>query len=403
MSRKLLILIADGMGDYPIDEMDGATPMQAARTPNMDAAAAQGVVGTCQTIPAGLAPGSDIANMGILGYDPCRHHTGRGPIEAAAQGLHCHPSDLIYRLNLCTVSEFSPEGLMLDHSAGHIQTDQALVLVNRLKNELDSEQAWIVPGFQYRHLLIQKDGARAPEADLDFIPPHDILNQSLDSALAIYNRSPLLHPMLFKAHSLLNTADNQTQANTIWPWGQGRPLELPSFERTYNRKGAVISAVDLIKGLGRAAGMQVLDIPGATGLLDTNYEGKIQAAFDFLESGDFVFVHLEGPDECGHAGDLECKIQAIERFDEYIVGPVLLSLAQMDAAMCIACDHRTPVAVRTHTTEPIPFCFLDSKNILSGTHDGFNEATATANGLHIPSGHALIPYLLQRMQEVSAA
>jgi 2,3-bisphosphoglycerate-independent phosphoglycerate mutase len=403
MTRKLLILIADGMGDYPVEKLNGATPLQAARTPNMDAAAAQGLLGTCQTIPPGLAPGSDIANMGILGYDPCLYHTGRGPIEAAAQGLTCDPSDLIYRLNLCTVSEFSPDGIMLDHSAGHIQTDQAMLLVSMLKDELDSEQATIVPGFQYRHLLIQKDGAQATEASLEFIPPHDILNQSLAPALKVYSRSPLLHPMLHKAHSLLDTVDNQTQANTIWPWGQGRPLKLPSFESTYNRKGAVISAVDLIKGLGRAADMQVLDIPGATGLLDTNYEGKIQAALDFLEFGDFVFVHLEGPDECGHAGDLDCKIQAIERFDEYIVGPAMLSLAQMNAAMCVACDHRTPIAVRTHTTEPIPFCFLDSKNILSGTHDGFNEATATASGLHIPFGHALIPFLFKRMQEGSTA
>lgn len=402
MPRKLFLLIADGMGDYPLPELNGLTPLQAAHTPNMDAAAAQGTVGTCQTIPPGQAPGSDIANMAILGYDPGRYHTGRGPIEAAAQGLLPESSDLIYRLNLCTVSELSPDGYMLDHSAGHIQTDAALALVDRLQSELDNDHWQIVPGFQYRHLLIQKQGARSPEAELEFTPPHDILNQSLSLALKSYRRSPTLYEMILKAHKVLTSTPNPTQANTIWPWGQGRPLELPSFEQTFGLKGAVISAVDLIKGLGRAAGMDVLDIPGATGLVDTNYQGKIQAALDFLQHGDFAFVHLEGPDECGHAGDVPSKIQAIERFDARIVQPVMGGLPDLDAAMCVACDHLTPVSIRTHTTEPIPFCFLDSRNIQSGPRQGFCEATARTGSLHLASGQALIPFLLKRMQEEAA-
>jgi len=402
MPRKLLFLIADGMGDYPLPELDNATPLQAAKTPNMDAAAAQGTVGLCQTIPPGLPPGSDIANMGLLGYAPGRYHTGRGPIEAAAQGLTPQNTDLIYRLNLCTISELSPSGFMLDHSAGHIQTDQALNLVDKLRQELETDTLQIVPGFQYRHLLVQKQGLHAPEAGLDLIPPHDILNQSLSSALQAYGQSQTLHNMLIKAHQVLTQTENPTQANTIWPWGQGQPLELPAFEQTFGLKGAVISAVDLIKGLGRAAGMQVLEVPGATGLVDTDYQGKITAAMDFLQDGDFVFVHLEGPDECGHAGDFQCKLQAIERFDTYIVKPVMDNLADLDAAMCVACDHFTPLAVRTHTTEPVPFCFVDSRKARSGPRQGFSETAAQQGSLHLNSGPELIPYLLKRMQEAAA-
>lgn len=402
MPRKLLLLIADGMGDYPLSELDGATPLQAASTPNMDAAAARGVVGSCQTIPPGLAPGSDIANMGLLGYAPSRYHTGRGPIEAAAQGLSTESTDLIYRLNLCTVSELSPSGYMHDHSAGHIQTDQALPLVDKLRHELGSDQLQIIPGFQYRHLLIQKQGAQDLEAGLDLIPPHDILNQSLAKALKIYAQSPMLSGLLLKAHQILSAADNFTSANTIWPWGQGQPLELPSFRQCFGLHGAVVSAVDLIKGLGRAAGMEVLDVPGATGLVDTNYDGKIQAALNFLQHGDFAFVHLEGPDECGHAGDTHCKIKAIERFDARIVQPIMDRLTEMDAAMCVACDHLTPVSVRTHTTEPVPFCFLDSRHVQPGGNGGFCEAVASSSSLHIESGQDLIPFLLNRMQEAAA-
>ena len=402
MPRKLLILIADGMGDYPLPELDGLTPLQAAETPNMDAAAAQGIVGTCQTIPSGLPPGSDIANMGILGYDPGTYHTGRGPIEAAAQGLAPESSDLIYRLNLCTVSELSPAGYMLDHSAGHIQTEEALALVERLQAEVDWYGFQLIPGFQYRHLLLQKQGVQALEAGLDFLPPHDILNQSLSQALDMYRRSPSLYDLVMQAHKILSSGRNPTLANSIWPWGQGRPLELPSFEQTFGLYGAVISAVDLIKGLGRAAGMEVLEVPGATGLVDTNYQGKIRAALDFLQHGDFAFVHLEGPDECGHAGDVQCKIQAIERFDARIVQPVMASLPELDAAMCVACDHLTPISVRTHTTDPVPFCFLDSRNTCTTTSRGFSEAAARGGTAHLMSGPDLIPFFLERMQEAAA-
>ena len=403
MPRKLFILIADGMGDYPLPELDGLTPLQAAATPNMDAAARHGIVGTCQTIPPGMPPGSDIANMGLLGYDPGTYHTGRGPIEAAAQGLAPEAVDLIYRLNLCTVSQLAPDGVMLDHSAGHIQTDEALALVKKLQTELNSAQFQIIPGFQYRHLLIQKQGTVALEAGLDFTPPHDILNQTLAEALKTYERSPELNRFIIQAHRILTAARNQTQANTVWPWGQGRPLALPSFEQSFGLKGAVISAVDLIKGLGRAAGMEVLEIPGATGLVDTDYQGKMQAALNFLEHGDFAFVHLEGPDECGHAGDVQCKIQAIERFDARIVQPIMDSLPTLDAGMCLACDHLTPIAVRTHTIDPVPFCFLDSRNnARTGSQQGFSENAARSGSAHLSAGPDLIPFVLERMQEAAA-
>lgn len=400
MPQKLMILIADGMGDYPLPELGDKTPLQAAATPFMDLAASKGILGSCQTIPQGMTPGSDIANMSLLGYDPARYHTGRGPIEAAAQGLHPEPTDLIYRLNLCTVSSLSEQGRMLDHSGGHVQTDHALALLDQLTPLLDKKTLRIVPGFQYRHLLIQKDGANAQEADLDLVPPHDILNQSLEGALSVYAQSPLLQDLLTKAHSLLEAPQsNPTQANTVWPWGQGRALQLPAFEQTFGLQGAIISAVDLIKGLGRAAGMYVPDIPGATGLLDTDYEAKIQEALGFLRTGDFVFVHLEGPDECGHAGDMQSKIEAIERFDARIVGPALQAAPDLDAALCIACDHLTPISVRTHTREPVPFVFMPGGNQKTARDTSFTEATAWKGTVHIQEGHSLLPHLLHLMQD----
>jgi len=391
---KYLFLIADGMGDWPLDELNARTPLQAAETPNMDALARQGIVGTCRTVPAGMPPGSDVANMSLMGFDPARHHTGRGPIEAAAQGLELEDGDLVWRCNLVTVSELSVNGFMHDYSAGHIPTDKAVPLIRGLQARFGSERFTFHPGVQYRHLLVQKGAAGADESNIHVQPPHDITDKSIAASVESFKTNPPLFDLVARASRwLAEDPNNDTKANAIWPWGQGKPLRLPSFEQTYGLKGAVISAVDLIKGLGRAAGMEAIDVPGATGLLDTNYAGKVQAAIDFLKHGDFVFVHLEGPDECGHGGDIDCKVEAIARFDRLVLGPLLEAMAGRQATFLVTCDHLTPIALKTHHADPVPFLLWWPGCMKPSGVESFSEHTAEM-GERIAKGHALLPWVL---------
>lgn len=403
MSTKnttLLFLVADGMGGRP-DELDGRTCLEAAHTPNMDELAATALVGRCRTVPDSMPPGSDVANMALMGFDPEKYHTGRGPIEAAAQGLRLDPDDLVFRLNLVTVDEFTKKGRMLDYSAGHIGTDEATRLIARLQAGLGGEGFIFMAGIQYRHLLIQPGGADAVEAGLCINPPHDITDKPIGPDLKTLAKSAGLRNLVDRAARILsegNPGDNPTRANAVWPWGQGRPLTLPNFADTFGLNGAVISAVDLIDGLGMASGMAVIKVEGATGLVDTNYQGKVDAALDFLNSGgDFVFVHLEGPDECGHAGDPSCKVTAIERFDAQIVGPLRRALAGRDVAWLVTCDHFTPIAERTHTKDPVPFLLSHPGCGPSGLR-AFTEATADSTGLYLDAGHELLPWVLGRLR-----
>jgi 2,3-bisphosphoglycerate-independent phosphoglycerate mutase len=398
---KLLFLIADGMGGWPDEAPGGKTCMEAAHTPHMDQLAATSVVGVCQTIPEGMAPGSDVANMSLLGFNPAKHHTGRGPIEAAAQGLVLDPDDLVWRMNLVSVSELSPSGRMLDYSSGHITTEAAAPLVRDLQEHLGDENFQFHPGVQYRHLLVHKDGALDYEATLKISPPHDITGKSLHADLREFSRCARMWDLLFLAEERLAQTANGTKANAIWPWGQGRPLILPDFKKTFGREGAVISAVDLVRGLGRAAGMGVIEVPGATGLIDTNYQGKVDAALTFLKHGDFAFVHLEGPDECGHAGNAAEKIEAISRFDARIVGPLREALAGQDVAFVITCDHFTPIAEKTHTPDAVPFLLWRPGCTPAGCEPSgltaFSEAQARATGLVIEAGHELLPWTLRQL------
>lgn len=391
---KLLFLIADGMGDWPHEGIGDKTPLAAAHTPHMDELARTGMLGRCQTIPEGMAPGSDTANMSLMGFDPATHHTGRGPIEAAAQGLTLGEDDLIWRLNLVTVSEFSDTGLMRDYSSGHITTEMSAPLIQRLQDSLGGQFTFF-PGVQYRHILVQQGGANTPDAKLFVHPPHDILDKPIKPDMAAFKSSPGLWELISAAAQNLET-DNPSKANSIWPWGQGRPLTLPDFSETYGFKGAVISAVDLIKGLGRAAGMEVIDVQGATGLIDTNYEGKVQAALDFLKKGDFVFVHLEGPDECGHGGDPAEKMEAVARFDARVVGPLRQALAGENVAWVVACDHYTPCVERTHTIDPVPF-ILNGPGVKASGVTTFTEDTADEAGLMIEKGHDLMRFVLKEL------
>lgn len=394
---KLLFLIADGMGDWPLESLGGKTPLEAAATPHMDEMAAQGLLGRCRTIPEGMPPGSDVANMALMGFDPARHHTGRGPIEAAAQGLRLDPEDLVWRCNLVRVSNLGLSGKMLDYSSGHITTEVSTPLIRDLQEHLGDETFSFHPGVQYRHLLVQKGGGSDPEAALFINPPHDITDKPIKPDLMVFSRSARLWDLLHSAAERLAAKTNRTKANSIWPWGQGRPLLLPDFQETFGLKGAVISAVDLVRGLGRAAGMEVVEVPGVTGLLETNYEGKVEAALQFLERGDFVFVHLEGPDECGHAGNIADKIESLNRFDARVVAPLRAALKDEEAAWLVACDHFTPIKERTHTKDPVPFLFL-VPGLKPDAATAFSEAQAAHSDLFLEQGHELLPWCLTRMK-----
>ncbi|MEF2231952.1 MAG: cofactor-independent phosphoglycerate mutase [Pseudodesulfovibrio sp.] len=394
---KLLYLIADGMGGWPLDELGGKTTMEAAVTPNMDELAATGVVGLARTVPEGMAPGSDVANMALLGFDPARYHTGRGPIEAAAQGLKLGPDDLVWRLNLVTVSELSIDGMMRDYSSGHIATEVSRPIMETLQKKLGNDMFTFHPGVQYRHLLVQKDGANSDEAGFNINPPHDITDKSVKFDLRAYSRSTYLWDLIFEARDILENRDvNPSKANAIWPWGQGRPLALPDFREAFALRGAVISAVDLIKGLGNASNMDVINVEGATGLLDTNYEGKVEATLNYLKDHDFAFVHLEGPDECGHGGNAAEKVEAISRFDARIVAPLRRALAGQDVGYIVTCDHFTPIEKRTHTSDAVPFLINGTGCAPSGVA-AFSESLAASSGLTLDKGFELLPYALRQL------
>ncbi len=391
---RVLMLVADGMGDWPLDDLGGKTPLQAAPTPNMDRLASRSLVGTCQTIPVGLPPGSDIANMALIGYDPALYHTGRGPIEAAAQGLNPGSRDLVWRCNLVSLDALSTRGKMLDYSAGHISSDASRPLIESLQKELGRDEFTFYPGVQYRHLIVQKDGHLSAAAAVNVRPPHDILDQTIDHDLNEFKFYPPLWDLVYRSEKILARIKADSKADSIWPWGQGLPLTLPSFMDKFGLKGAVITAVDLIRGLGKAAGLEVLNVPGATGLLDTNYPGKVDAALSFLENSDFVFVHLEGPDECGHMGCIPDKVEAVARFDRLIVGPLLERLQGSDFTMIICCDHFTPIKIRTHSRDPVPFLIYNSRISRTGP-EFFSEAEAESTGLRVDHGHKLLASALE--------
>jgi 2,3-bisphosphoglycerate-independent phosphoglycerate mutase len=391
---KFVYLIADGMSGWPGEMAGGRTALEAAHTPTLDALARTALTGQCRTVPQGMPPGSDVANMALLGFAPERYHTGRGPIEAAAQGLDLDADDLVWRMNLVTVSAYAPEGRMEDYSAGHIDTPTAAALIERLQQSLP-DGLEIFCGVQYRHLLVERNAGHGPSARIHVRPPHDILGESIGPDLDALAAAPALASFVRNAHSLLSHG-NPSRANAIWPWGQGRPLQLPAFEASFGLRGAVISAVDLVRGLGRAAGMEVLEVPGATGLIDTNYEGKVAAALDFLQRGDFAYLHVEAPDECGHMGDAALKTEAIARFDARIVAPMLEGLRALGEpfVLVVTCDHATPVAERTHVADPVPFLVYQSEHAAHGP-EVFTEAS-TRSGVQISSGPELLQLVLAR-------
>ncbi len=400
---KYVVLIGDGMSDWASPELDGKTPLQAAFTPNMDRLAGEGTIGVVKTIPEGLPPGSDVANLSILGYDPAKHFTGRAPLEAASMGVELGDADVAFRCNLVTL-KFNKERTrahMEDYSAGHITSDEARVLIEALQEELGSEEFRFYPGVGYRHLMVWRNG----EAGAECTPPHDMLGKEVTDYLPLGKGCSCLQDMMLRSVDILEkheinrkrVSDGKNPANSIWLWGQGRKPDIPSFRDKYGVSGALVSAVDLTKGLGIYAGLKILNVPGATGYLDTNYVGKAEASLKALETVDFVYIHVEAPDEAGHSGKVEDKVKAIEDFDALVVGTVLRGMRAFDGyRILLMPDHATPLKLRTHSKEPVPFVIFDSTVGNGAWKGGFSEDILEAEGaLRLERGHELMGYFIE--------
>jgi 2,3-bisphosphoglycerate-independent phosphoglycerate mutase len=399
---KYVILLGDGMADYPTDKLGGKTPLMCAFTPHLDQIAAEGTLGLVDTIPEGMKPGSDVATLSVLGYDPTQNYTGRGPLEAASMGINLGPNDIAYRCNLVTIGQKdTPEAFMEDFTAGHISSWEAREIILDINSVLGSDKFQFYPGVGYRHLMVWRNATSSPQTT----PPHDITGKQISEYLPHGDCAEDINELTQKTSEILfnhpmNIEREQAgkkRANSIWLWGQGRKPQIVPLTKKYNLQGGMISAVDLLKGIGSLAGLKVLNVEGATGYIDTNYEGKTKMALDALKFMDFVFLHLEAPDEMGHEGNAEGKIKAIELFDEKIVGPVLNNIASFgDYRVIVLSDHPTPVDIRTHVSDPSPFAVLSSikeENKASGL--AFTEENAKKTGILISPGHLLMEKFIQ--------
>lgn len=399
---KYAILIGDGMADYPIEELGGRTPLAAAQTPNMDFLATQGELGLARTIPEGMEPGSDVANLSIMGYDPVTYHTGRAPLEAASMGVSLGPQDVAFRCNLVTLRhEAGGDIFMEDYSAGHISSGEARELIVSINQTMGNGSRRFYPGVSYRHLLVWQGG----QENWRTYPPHDLTEQNVRLYLAGEGTDkPLLELVKSSWKVLANHEVNrlrqergQKSASSIWLWGQGRAPQVPTLQELYGLTGAVISAVDLMRGIGIYAGLKPIIVPGATGYLDTNYAGKVEAALDALETMDFVYLHVEAPDEAGHTGELKNKLKAIEDFDYRVVGPMLQGLKTLGPhRVLLMPDHRTPLSLKTHSPEPVPFALYDSRQPRGGSPRRYNEVAAENTGLLIDKADLLLARLVER-------
>jgi 2,3-bisphosphoglycerate-independent phosphoglycerate mutase len=392
---KYIVLLGDGMADYPLEQLGGKTPLEAARTPHMDFLAREGILGLVDTIPRGFPAGSDVANLSVLGYDPGSCYSGRGPLEAANMGVALGPGDVAFRCNLVTLGD-GDDPLMDDFTAGHIGSGEAAEIIRTLDRELGNDEFQFYPGVSYRHLFVWRDGIAA----MHTTPPHDITGRKSNGYLPAGEGSDVAIAMMKRARSVLsrhpvNEARKQAgkkPANAVWLWGQGRAPRMLKLTDRYGFRGGVISAVDLLNGIGVYAGLKPIRVPGATGYTDTNYRGKADSALDALREMDFVFVHVEAPDEMGHEGNLAGKIKAIEDFDEQVVGTVIRGInAVGPARIMVLSDHPTPITIRTHAADPSPFVAystVSGENRPSG--QPYGEHAARATGLLVSPGSDLM-------------
>ena len=381
---KYAVLIGDGMADFPIDEFGGKTVLQKANTPNMDYITKNGRAGLARTVPDGMPPGSDVANMSILGYDPKKYYSGRAPLEAASMGVPLEDGDVAFRCNLITITD----GIIADYSAGHITSEEAKTLIEAVDSRIGTEKIRFYPGLSYRHLMVASGDVGI---DAECTPPHDVIGEAKSEYMPKGKDSELLCELTDASRTILEkhpvnserVKAGKNPANYIWLWGQGYAPSFTGFEELYGLTGSIISAVDLLKGIGIYAGLDVIDVPGATGYLDTNYSGKAEYALESLKDHDFVFVHVEAPDEAGHMGDVDAKIQAIEDFDKLVVGRILEYARESDEDFTILVlpDHPTPISLKTHTSDPVPFAIYSTADKDPDGAAAFDEGSAKQGSL----------------------
>lgn len=399
---KYIVVLGDGMADKPIDELGGKTPLEYADTPTMDLLSKKSEIGLVHTIPEGMKPGSDTANLSVLGYDPKKYYTGRSPLEALSIGVDMKTTDVALRCNIVTVSTDDlpyEEKTIIDHSASEISTSDAAVLLEAVRKELENDTYKFYVGTSYRHLTIWDNGEV-----VDLTPPHDVLGQKIGQYLP---KDEVLREMQKKSYDILANHPINVErmkkglnpANSIWFWGAGTRPCVTSFEEKNHKKGAMISAVDLLKGIAVGANMKVIEVEGANGGLDTNYEGKAEAAVDVLlkDNYDMAYIHVEAPDEMGHQGNVERKVKAIENLDKRVIKVVTEAMdkAGEDYRLLIMPDHPTPICVRTHTSDPVPYMLYDSTDIKNGNLD-YNEKCGKESGIFMANGHEMMNYLLSK-------
>ncbi|MBN1360942.1 MAG: cofactor-independent phosphoglycerate mutase [Sedimentisphaerales bacterium] len=392
---KYVIIVPDGAADEPLEQFGGKTPLEAAETPNLDRISTEGRQGLVQTVPEGMEPGSDVAQMSLLGYDPARFYSGRAPIEAAARGIPLGLQDWVFRCNLVTVAD----GKMADHSAGHISTEEASSLIGELQATVADERMAFHTGVSYRHLLVFK----GMDFDVRTYPPHDHIGtpvekllprgKGADVLIGLMNRSQ----QLFAGHDINRIRQDlgENQVSSIWLWGQGKQTRLENFHKRFGLKGVAITAVDLVRGLAKLVGFDLIEVPGATGFIDTNYQGKASAAIEALAEYDLAFVHVEAPDEAAHQGNAAMKKQAIELIDKHVIGPILdFLLEQENWRILVLPDHPTPVRHGAHSGAAVPFAMAGT-GMTGILHLGFGETNAAKSGFRVDKGHELMEYFLK--------
>ncbi len=396
---KYIVLLGDGMSDEKIESLGNRTPLQAAHIPNMDYMARRGRIGLARTVPQGYPPGSDVANLSVFGYDPRSCYTGRSPLEAASMGIELGPDDVAFRINLVNLETRAGTLLMKDYSAGHISTEEGHELVAALQKELGNDEFQFYPGISYRHLLVWRGGNERISAT----PPHDITGQSIldflpsgegaEKLISLMNASQLVFHNQPQYRRRIEAG--KMPANSIWLWGQGKAPRMQTYAEKFGLSGAVISAVDLVRGIGVYAGLEIIKVPGATGYIDTNYRGKAEAALKALETSDYVYLHVEAPDEASHGGNLEHKLRAIEDFDAQVVGPVLDGIRKFKEFRILCTpDHPTPLARMTHTAEPVPFVIFGGESLEKAGVAGYDEDSASESGLVVEEGFRLMELML---------
>ncbi len=395
MTTKYIIIIPDGAADEPLEQFAGQTVLEAAEIPNMDKISTIGRQGLVQTVPDDMEAGSDVAQMSLLGYDPLQYYSGRAPIEAVARNIKLSLEDWVFRCNLVTIAD----GKMADHSAGHISTAEAGNLIKELAEKLGNNQMAFHIGVSYRHLLVFK----GIDFDVQTYPPHDYIEKAIEKILPRGKGADLLIDLMARSQQLFENHDinkvrrdlGENQVSSIWLWGQGKKAQLERFQKRFGIRGAAITAVDLVRGLAKLIGFDLIDVPGATGFIDTNYQGKASAAIDALNIYDIVFIHIEAPDEAGHNGNAEMKKKAIEQIDKYIVGPVLEALQKYESwRILVMPDHPTPIRTCAHSAKPVPFA-MAGDSISGILHTSFSETNAAKSGFRIDKGFELMEYFLK--------